>query len=102
MPNCDCKNEGQFPKHVTQPTQYGPHFTSVLSYLSHYQLIPFNHLKELTQDIFKATISQGTLVNMTKRCYELLETTEASIKERLLSSNYLHLDETGCYVNRER
>jgi len=101
-PNCHSKNEGQFPKHVTQPTQYGPHLTSVLSYLSHYQLIPFNRLKQLTQDIFKTTISQGTLVNMTKRFYELLEPTEVSIKENLLASNYLHLDETGCYVNGHR
>ena len=85
-PNCHFKNEGPFPKHVTQPTQYGPHLTSVLTYFSHYQLIPFNRLKQLTQDIFRATISQGTLVNMTKRCDELLETTEASIKENLLAS----------------
>ena len=101
-PNCHFKNEGLFPKHVTQPTQYGPHLTSVLTYFSHYQLIPFNRLKQLTQDIFKATISQGTLVNMTKRCDELLETTEASIKETLLASHHLHLDETGCYVNGKR
>ena len=101
-PNCYYKNKGAFPKHVTQPTQYGPHLTSVLAYLSHYQLIPFNRLKQLTQDIFGVTISQGTLVNMTKRFYELLETTEASIKENLLASSYLHLDETGCYVNGKR
>ena len=97
--NCHYKNEGQFPKHITQSTQYGPHLTSVLSYLSHYQLIPFNRLKQLTQDIFRLTISQGTLMNMMKRFYELLETTESSIKENLLASSYLHLDETGCYVN---
>ena len=66
-PNCYYKNEGAFPKHVTQPTQYGPQKSSVLAYLSHYQLIPFNRLKQLTQDIFGVTISQGTLVNMTKR-----------------------------------
>ena len=101
-PNCYYKNEGAFPKHVTQPTQYGPHLTSVLSYLSHYQLIPFNRLKQLTQDIFGVILSQGTLVNMTKRFYELLETTEASIKEHLLTSSYLHLDETGCAVNGKR
>ncbi len=41
-------------------------------------------------------------MNMTKRFYELLAPTEASIKENLLSSNYLHLDETGCYVNGKR
>ena len=28
--------------------------------------------------------------------------TEASIKENLLASNHLHLDETGCYVNGKR
>lgn len=101
-PNCQCKNEGEFPKHITQPTQYGTHLTSVLAYLSHYQFVPYNRLKQLTKDIFGANISAGTLVNMTKRFYEQLETTEASIKENLLASHLLHLDETGCYVNGAR
>lgn len=101
-PNCQCENEGQFPKHVTQPTQYGSHLTSVLSYLSHYQFVPYDRLKQLTADIFGAKISAGTLVNMTKRFYGLLESTEASIKENLLASSLLHLDETGCYVNGSR
>lgn len=51
-PNCHYKNEGQCPKYVTQSTQYGPHLTSVLSYLSHYQLIPFNRLKFLSKKVF--------------------------------------------------
>ena len=97
--NCRYKNERQFPKHVNQPTQYGPHLTSILSYLNHYRLIPFNRLKQLTQDIFEETISQATLMNMTKRFYQLLEATETSISESLLASNYLYLDETGCYFN---
>ena len=80
-PNFHYKNEGQFAKHVTQPTQYEPHLTSILSYLSYYQLIPFKRLKQLTLDIFGVTLSQWTLMDMTKRFYELLETTEISIKE---------------------
>lgn len=65
-------------------------------------MIPVNRLKQLTKDVFGAKINQGTLANMTKRFYDLLETTETSIKESLLLSNYLHLDETGCYVNGDR
>lgn len=56
----------------------------------------------MAQDIFRATINQGTLVNMKKRFYELLEMTEIAIKERLLSSNYLHLDETRCSINGKK
>ena len=41
-------------------------------------------------------------MNLTKRFYELLETTKASIKENFLASSYLHLAETGCYVNGKR
>lgn len=100
--NCQCKNEGQFPKYITQPTQYGTHLTSVLAYLNHYQFVPHDRLKQLTKDIFGAKISTGTLVNMTKRFYDLLETTEVSIKENLLASHLLHLDETGCYVDGSR
>lgn len=65
-------------------------------------MIPFNRLKQLNQDIFGATIIQGKLVNMTKRFYELLEMTEVSIKVGILASNYLHLDETGCFVRGHR
>ena len=84
---------------MNQPTQYGPYLTSVLSYLNHYRLIPFNRLKQLTQDIFKETISQAILMNMTKQFYQLLEATETSISKNLLASNYLYLHETGCYFN---
>ncbi|EGC90817.1 hypothetical protein HMPREF9402_0043 [Turicibacter sp. HGF1] len=65
-PNCQCENEGQFPRHITQPTQYGSHLTGVLAYLNHYQFVPYDRLKQLTKDIFGAKISSGTLVNMTK------------------------------------
>ena len=101
-PHCGFENVGAFPKHVTQPTQYGPHLASVLSYFNHYQLIPYDRLKQLAKDVFGAKMSKGTLVNLTKRFYGLLESTEASIKESLLASSYLHLDETGCYVNGNR
>ena len=101
-PKCDYENQVQFPQQVTQPTQYGLHLTSVLFYLNYYQSIPYHHLKQLIKDIFRANISQGTLANMIKRLYDVLEPIQIAIKENLLSSNFLHLDETGCYVNRKR
>lgn len=71
----------------------------MLSYLNHYQFIPYDCLRQLTKDVFGAKINQGTLANLIQRFYGLLEKTEVAIKESLLSSNYLHLDETGSYVN---
>ena len=52
--------------------------------------------------MFGATISQGTLANITQIFYGLLEKAEVAIKESLLSSKYLHLDETGCCVAGNR
>lgn len=103
-PQYNCKNEGHFLKQVTQLTQYRPRLTSVLSYLNHYQFIPYDRLKQLTREGFGSNILQGTLANIIQRFYDLLEKTEVAIKESLLSWKYLGLDETGCYMagNRHR
>lgn len=101
-PQCNYRNEEHFPKHVTQSTQYGSRLTSILAYLKHYHFIPYDHLKQLAKEVLGPNISQGTLANMTQRFYGLLEKTEVAIKESLLSSKYLHLDETECYVASHR
>lgn len=76
-------------ENVTHPMQYGTHLTSVLAYLNQYRFISCDRLKQLTKDVFGSEISKGTLVNMAKRINGLLESTEASINEKLLTQSSL-------------
>ena len=101
-PNCSRENKGFFPKEVTQSTQYGTRFKSILVYLSQQHLIPYDRLKMLASDVFGQSLSAGTLVNMNNQCFKALEKTEQLIKEKLIQSHVVHLDETGCYVNGDR
>jgi transposase len=99
---CQMKNQSEFPEMVTQPTQYGASLSSLVVYLHQYQLIPYARLQEMILDVFHQQMSRGTLVSMVHRASELLVDSENFIKEQLIDSDILHLDETGCYVNKKR
>ena len=99
---CGHKNRGTFPDEVTQPTQYGREITSTVVYLSNYQLLPAARLVELIEDLYQHQMSQGTIYNMLRRCYYLLEETEAAIKKGIIMSDVAGFDETGFYVDTKR
>lgn len=101
-PFCQTKNKADFPQGITQPTQYGSRFKSILVYLSQQHLIPYARLSEITSDLFGQQVSLGTLVNFNRNCYEQLEATERVIKQSLIDSSVAHFDETGCYVDNSR
>ena len=101
-PNCGFKNQAQFPDNVTQPVQYGVNITTTAVYLNQYQFIPYKRMQELFMELFYLAISQGTLVNMVKRTYELLEPIESYIKSQLIVASVAHFDETGLYVIKSR
>ncbi len=100
-PFCGCTNKGKFPENITQPTQYGTRVKAIASYLSHYQLLPYARLTELFEDLFKLPLSEGTLFNTTKVCYEGLEKYELQVKQRLIDSSVVHFDESGIRVKKE-
>jgi transposase len=101
-PCCNHKNTAKFPNHVKQPVQYGPNITAFAAYLHHYQMIPFQRMSELFEEVFSQRISEGTLVKMIERVSDSLIEIEAAIKENLVASDLIHLDETGCYVGEQR
>lgn len=101
-PVCGQHNQGEFPEHVLNNTQYGPHLTALVAYLHHFQMIPFKRLSDLFADLFGQGISQGTLVSMVKRVHEALEPAESFIKSQLIDSKVDNFDETGCYVEDKR
>jgi transposase len=100
--DCGVLNQATFPEGVNQVTQYGAGVKGLVQYLLHYQLLPLKRTQELFFDLFKQPLSQGTLVTMSRRCYEGLAQVEARIKEAVLGSAVIHVDETGCMVQGKR
>jgi len=99
---CGTITKGEFPGHVTAPVQYGESVKAISNYLSTYQLVPYQRLKELLNDIFCLPISTGTLVSMNVGLGKTLKLWKDSIKEMLISQRVLHFDETGFRLFGER
>ena len=67
-------------------------------YLAQYQLVPMARLTELLDDLLGVPISQGTLVNMIRRCHERLERFEGLAREAVKGAPVAHFDESGIRV----
>jgi len=101
-PNCHCLNKGTFPKEVAHPVQYGTRLKSVATYLNQYQLVPFDRLSEAFVDLFGHRLSQSTLIDINRACYDILESVEEEIKQQLIASPVICLDETGMRIEGKR
>jgi len=101
-PNCGCLNKATFPKEVAYPVQYGTRLKSVATYLNQYQLVPFDRLREIFVDLFSHRISQGTLIDINRACYQILKPVEEVIKQQLIASLVICLDETGMRIEGTR
>lgn len=99
-PCCKAAVKAEFPSGVTQSVQYGPCLKASVVYLSHYQLLPYQRLQALLQDLFNASISQGTIDTILHRCHEGLERHEEAIKAQLTRSTVVHFDETGMRMDK--
>ena len=97
-PHCGTLNRGRFPGEVEHPIQYGPNIQSWVMYLMNVQLIPSLRICELCSEAFNVSLSEGTLYNIRKRCYDALEQPEKAIKAALKVSQVVHYDETGFRV----
>ena len=94
-PDCGKVHKTEFPKGVTQPTQYGENMQSLMNYLTQYQLIPLERAAEAISDITGQKISQGTLVNAAITLSNSLKDTINEIKNKIIDSDVVHFDETG-------
>jgi len=101
-PNCGCLNKATFPKEVAYPVQYGTRLKSVATYLNQYQLVPFDRLRETFVDLFSHRISQGTLIDINRACYKILKPVEEAIKQQLIASPAICVDETGMRIEGTR
>ncbi len=101
-PNCGKQHKALFPNHVSNVVQYGNRVKAFSVYLMNYQLIPYQRTQEFFNDIFSLPLSQGTLVNFNKYCYNQLQGTETFIKQQIITAAVAHFDESGLYVNANR
>ncbi|RPH74990.1 IS66 family transposase [bacterium] len=101
-PNCGCLNKATFPKEVAYPVQYGTRLRSVAVYLNQYQLVPFDRLSETFNDLFNHRLSQSTLIDANHACYDILEPVEEAIKQQIIASPVICLDETGMRIEGKR
>lgn len=98
-PACNQRNKSCFPEGVDQPVQYGAHLRSAVTYLSQYQLLPVNRVKQLVQDMYGVSLSSGTIQNFIRHLAQKLEPAVQRIKESLLDQVVCHFDESGLRVN---
>lgn len=91
-----------FPEGITRPIQYGQSIKAHSVYLSLFQLIPYERVADYFCNEIKIPISVGSLFNFNQEAYDRLEEFEILVKEKLIASALLHVDETGINVNGDR
>lgn len=101
-PSCQHVNVAPFPDGVSARVQYGPNLKATAIYLGNYQLLPYERLAELFNDLFNCQISQGTLANFVKSGGQQAAVPANFIKEVIKQSGTVHADETGCRVHGKR
>jgi len=91
-----------FPEGVNRPVQYGLNLKANAVYMSQYQLIPYDRIRDHFQDQMHIPVSAGSVFNFNKEAYERLEPFEQWAKTELAKSMLMHADETGINIGGKR
>lgn len=97
-PCCNNINKPDFPLNVNSYVQYGDTLKSFIAYLNTYQMIPYDRISEMIEDLASHEISNGTIYNILQNCYDKLKHYEDTIKTAVLKEKVIHCDETGVNV----
>ena len=101
-PHCNHVNNAEFPEDVKAPVQYGSRLKALAVYLMDYQLLPYQRTREFFNDIFSQEISEGTLVNISNTCFDLLDDPVEQVRQQLITSPVVNFDETGTSLNGKK
>lgn len=97
-PHCAAEVRADFPAGVSAPVQYGPRFQSLMVYLNQQQLLPYDRLAQLCEDLFGQPLSAGTLATANERAYEQLAPFAQALFQQVPQADVVHLDESGLRV----
>ncbi len=92
----------RFPDGITRPAQYGDNVKAHSVYMSQYQLIPYDRIKENFHDQAGIPISAGSIYNFNEDVYKKLELFEEILKSKLTESDLTHTDETGINIDGKK
>ena len=98
---CPCCGEevrAEFPAQMNAPVQYGPRFQSLMVYLNQQQLLPYDRLAQLCEDLFGQPLSAATLVAANERVFAQLEPFAQALVNQVPQAPVVHLDESGLRV----
>jgi transposase len=95
---CHHKNHTIFPNGVNAPTQYGKNLSAFIAYLHSYQMVPYERITQLIDDLYSHKLSTGTIITMLQKTYDATQESETHTKALLKRSPLLHCDETGVSV----
>ena len=87
---------------VNRPVQYGPNLKANAVYMSQYQLIPYDRVRDHFQDQMHIPVSAGSVFNFNKEAYAGLDAFEQWAKTQLAQSDLMHADETGINIGGKR
>jgi len=93
-----------FPDGVNSRIQYGNSLKAHAVYLSQYQLLPYERIREYFADQLAIPLSSGSLYNFINTAYSKLEECNVleMIKVNLRQEKVMHADETGININGKR
>ena len=93
-----------FPEDVTQPVQYGDNVKAHAVYLSQYQLLPYDRIREYFKDQLQLPMSAGTIYNFNFQMLQKLHSTNALdyIKSHIKSAQVAHADETSINLSASK
>ncbi|HIC78175.1 MAG TPA: IS66 family transposase [Sulfurovum sp.] len=91
-----------FPKGVTKAVQYGESIKAHSVYMSQFQLIPYDRVRDYFADQLGIPVSVGSIFNFNKEAFGLLQGFDNLVRERLNGSSLVHADETGINIKGKR
>jgi len=97
-PGCDQDVKGEFPEHITQPTQYGPRVKAQASYLNNYHFIPLARTEELLRDFYGQAPSEAVIIAANRQMVEQTAASLESIQEQIIAAEVANFDESGLRV----
>ncbi|PFG11828.1 IS66 family transposase [Marinobacter sp. LV10MA510-1] len=91
-----------FPDRVSRSVQYGIGIKANAVYMSQFQLLPYDRIRDHFQEQMGIPVSAGSVFNFNKEAYEKLDHFEQWAKAQLAKSELMHVDETGINLNGKR
>ena len=97
-PGCGQEVKGEFPAHVTQPTQYGPRLKAQASYLNNYHFIPLARTEELLTDFYGQAPSEAVIIAANRQMVEQTKASLERIQQQIIAADVANFDESGLRV----